>query len=127
MQFNTFVYDMDAAKAVSEPLHGFMIDSVRLVRRCNKPDRKGKLLFVHATFAVRLKPRESGSHDVSNFVFYSFHFNDASEFLKISTATAVGFAVMGLIGFFVRLVHIPVNSILLGMYTVLVSSIINPF
>ncbi|CDF35024.1 unnamed protein product [Chondrus crispus] len=67
---------MDAAKSVSEPLHGFMIDSVRLVRRCNKPDRK--------------------------------------EFIKISSATAIGFAVMGFIGFFVRLIHIPVNSILLG-------------
>lgn len=39
-----------------------------------------------------------------------------AEFLKISTATAIGFAVMGFIGFFVRLVHIPVNSILLGMF-----------
>lgn len=34
-------HEMDAAKSVSEPLHGFMVDSVRLVRRCNKPDRKG--------------------------------------------------------------------------------------
>ncbi|CAN8073050.1 unnamed protein product [Agarophyton chilense] len=67
---------MDAARSVSEPLHGFMIDSVRLVRRCNKPDRK--------------------------------------EFLKISQATLIGFAVMGFIGFFVRLIHIPINSILLG-------------
>jgi len=40
------------------------------------------------------------------------------EFMKISTATAIGFAVMGFIGFFVRLIHIPVNSILLGMYIV---------
>lgn len=37
--------EMDAAKTVSEPLHGFMIDSVRLVRRCSKPDRKGTLFF----------------------------------------------------------------------------------
>lgn len=72
---------MDAAKSVSEPLHGFFIESVRLVRRCNKPDRK--------------------------------------EFLKITTATAVGFAVMGFIGFFVRLIHIPVNSILLGTFACL--------
>jgi hypothetical protein len=32
---------MDAAKSVAEPLNGFMIESMRLVRRCNKPDRKG--------------------------------------------------------------------------------------
>lgn len=39
-----------------------------------------------------------------------------TEFMKISTATAIGFAVMGFIGFFVRLIHIPINSILLGSY-----------
>lgn len=33
---------MDAAKAVTEPLNGFVVDSVRLLRRCNKPDRKGE-------------------------------------------------------------------------------------
>lgn len=34
--------------------------------------------------------------------------------MKISTATAIGCAVMGFIGFFVRVVHIPINRILLG-------------
>lgn len=46
----------------------------------------------------------------------------ATEFMKISTATAIGFAVMGFIGFFVRLIHIPVNSILLGALKGLVFS-----
>jgi hypothetical protein len=32
---------MDAAKTFTKPLNSFMVDSVRLVRRCNKPDRKG--------------------------------------------------------------------------------------
>ncbi|GJQ11741.1 hypothetical protein GpartN1_g3532.t1 [Galdieria partita] len=39
---------------------------------------------------------------------------DRREFLKIAGATAVGFLVMGFIGFFVRLIHIPVNNILLS-------------
>lgn len=38
-----------------------------------------------------------------------------AEFTKIATATAIGFAVMGFIGYFVRLLHIPVNNILIGM------------
>lgn len=113
---------MDAAKAVSEPLHGFMVESVRLVRRCNKPDRKGKFLHVHMYLlfpydshktvkaVCRFWPTLSFLH-----LLYLSHHTACPEFLKISTATAVGFAVMGLIGFFVRLVHIPVNSILLGM------------
>jgi len=39
---------------------------------------------------------------------------DAKEFKKIAMATAVGFAVMGLVGYFVKLVHIPINNILVG-------------
>jgi hypothetical protein len=36
------------------------------------------------------------------------------EFLEISRAVAVGFLVMGFIGFAVKLVHIPINNILVG-------------
>jgi protein transport protein SEC61 subunit gamma-like protein len=39
---------------------------------------------------------------------------DKKEFLEIAKATAIGFAIMGSIGFFVKLVHIPVNGILVG-------------
>jgi len=60
----------------ASPIRDFVKDSVRLINRCTKPDRK--------------------------------------EFLKISTATAIGFAVMGVIGFVVRLIHIPINNILLS-------------
>lgn len=35
------------------------------------------------------------------------------EYTKIVTACAIGFAIMGLIGFFVKLVFIPINNILL--------------
>ena len=34
------------------------------------------------------------------------------EFNKIVMATAVGFALMGFIGFFVKLIHIPINNII---------------
>lgn len=39
---------------------------------------------------------------------------DKKKFVQIAKATAVGFAIMGLIGFFVKLVHIPINGILVG-------------
>ena len=39
---------------------------------------------------------------------------DKREFLKISQAVGVGFVVMGVIGYVVKLVHIPVNNILVG-------------
>ncbi|KAF2643396.1 secE/sec61-gamma protein [Massarina eburnea CBS 473.64] len=39
---------------------------------------------------------------------------DKREFIKISQAVGVGFVVMGVIGYIVKLVHIPVNNILVG-------------
>jgi len=67
---------MDALLMQLEPVREFAKDSVRLVKRCTKPDRK--------------------------------------EFTKIATATAIGFAIMGFIGFFVKLIHIPINNIIVG-------------
>jgi len=36
------------------------------------------------------------------------------EFSQICRAVAIGFAVMGFIGYFVKLIHIPINNILVG-------------
>ncbi|EEC51937.1 predicted protein [Phaeodactylum tricornutum CCAP 1055/1] len=59
-----------------EPLQQFAKDSMHLVKKCTKPDRK--------------------------------------EFTAIARATGVGFLIMGFIGFFVKLIHIPINNILVG-------------
>jgi len=39
---------------------------------------------------------------------------DRKEFQQIAIATSVGFLIMGFIGFFVKLVHIPINQIIVG-------------
>jgi len=39
---------------------------------------------------------------------------DRKEFLKTAAATLVGFGIMGFIGFFVKLIHIPINNIIVG-------------
>ncbi|KAG0637289.1 hypothetical protein HOY80DRAFT_973754 [Tuber brumale] len=39
---------------------------------------------------------------------------DKREFIKISQAVGIGFVIMGVIGFIVKLIHIPVNNILVG-------------
>lgn len=39
---------------------------------------------------------------------------DRKEFTQIAVATSVGFLIMGFIGFFVKLVHIPINQIIVG-------------
>ena len=67
---------MDQITQAVEPLKQFGKDSIRLVKRCTKPDRK--------------------------------------EFSKIAIATAIGFGLMGFIGFFVKLIHIPINNIIVG-------------
>jgi protein transport protein SEC61 subunit gamma-like protein len=36
------------------------------------------------------------------------------EFIRISQAIAIGFCIMGFIGFFVKLIHIPINNIIMG-------------
>ncbi|XP_021058905.1 protein transport protein Sec61 subunit gamma-like [Mus pahari] len=59
-----------------EPSRQFVKDSILLVKRCTKPNRK--------------------------------------ELQRTTLATAIGFAMMGFIGFFVKLIHIPINSITVG-------------
>eukprot|EP00616_Rhizochromulina_sp_CCMP1243_P010335 CAMPEP_0118966052 /NCGR_PEP_ID=MMETSP1173-20130426/3558_1 /TAXON_ID=1034831 /ORGANISM="Rhizochromulina marina cf, Strain CCMP1243" /LENGTH=68 /DNA_ID=CAMNT_0006914771 /DNA_START=32 /DNA_END=238 /DNA_ORIENTATION=- len=39
---------------------------------------------------------------------------DAEEFKKIAFATGMGMIVMGFVGFFVKLVHIPITGIIVG-------------
>eukprot|EP00588_Corethron_pennatum_P015602 CAMPEP_0194270148 /NCGR_PEP_ID=MMETSP0169-20130528/4193_1 /TAXON_ID=218684 /ORGANISM="Corethron pennatum, Strain L29A3" /LENGTH=72 /DNA_ID=CAMNT_0039012083 /DNA_START=96 /DNA_END=317 /DNA_ORIENTATION=+ len=39
---------------------------------------------------------------------------DRKEFTMVAKATGIGFFIMGFIGFFVKLVHIPINNILVG-------------
>ncbi|KAK9831727.1 hypothetical protein WJX74_007452 [Apatococcus lobatus] len=39
---------------------------------------------------------------------------DKKEYTKICTRTAVGFIVMGFIGFFVKLIFIPINQIIVS-------------
>ena len=63
-------------ETIIEHLRQFAKDSLHLVKKCTKPDRK--------------------------------------EFMSIARATLIGFAIMGFIGFFVKLVHIPINNILVG-------------
>jgi len=66
----------DINDLVLEPLKQFAKNSIHLVKKCTKPDRK--------------------------------------ELARIAGATSIGFLIMGFIGFFVKLIHIPINNILVG-------------
>ncbi|GAA5889717.1 hypothetical protein JCM8208_001110 [Rhodotorula glutinis] len=39
---------------------------------------------------------------------------DKKEYVQICRAVAIGFAMMGGIGYLVKLIHIPINNILVG-------------
>ena len=52
---------------------------------------------------------------VNHLIFFA-------EFQKIALATAIGFAIMGFIGFFVKLIHIPINNIIVQWHLFMVSS-----
>uniref|UniRef100_A0A251UF33 SecE/sec61-gamma protein transport protein n=1 Tax=Helianthus annuus TaxID=4232 RepID=A0A251UF33_HELAN len=42
------------------------------------------------------------------------HKPDRKEFSKVAVRTAIGFVVMGFVGFFVKLIFIPINNIIVG-------------
>nr|CBV76071.1 putative protein transport protein SEC61 gamma subunit [Polytomella sp. Pringsheim 198.80] len=67
---------MDLNEIVVKPLQDFGKNSIRLVKRCTKPDRK--------------------------------------EYFKVCSQTAIGFIVMGFIGFFVKLLFIPINQVIMS-------------
>ncbi|EPY77594.1 hypothetical protein CB1_001232017 [Camelus ferus] len=49
-----------------------------------------------------------------------------TKFQKIAMATAIGFAIMGFIGFFVKLIHIPINNIIVSRSFV-ITALLNSF
>ncbi|MQL73802.1 hypothetical protein Taro_006151 [Colocasia esculenta] len=95
---------MDSVDSVVDPLREFARDSIRLVKRCHKPDRKGE-----------------GSSSSSCLRLYSWFFHleqinvpYPTQFSKVAVRTAIGFVVMGFVGFFVKLIFIPINNIIVG-------------
>ncbi|KAF7002232.1 hypothetical protein CFC21_017739 [Triticum aestivum] len=75
---------MDAVDSMVDPLREYAKDSVRLVKCCHKPDRKDLTLIGRA------------------------------EFTKVAARTMIGFIIMGFVGFFVKLIFIPINNIIIG-------------
>jgi protein transport protein SEC61 subunit gamma-like protein len=70
--------------------------SRQFLNRCTKPDKKGNDTISQGSSAFTDAPERL-----------------ALEYLAICRAVAIGFAVMGFIGYFVKLIHIPVRLSLL--------------
>ncbi|KAE8797641.1 Protein transport protein Sec61 subunit gamma [Hordeum vulgare] len=92
---------MDAVDYVVEPLREFAKDIVRLVKRCHKPDRKGKDQRARALPSFSDPVRFPLSPDLTLI--------RRAEFTKVVARTTVGF-----VDFFVNLIFIPINNIIVG-------------
>eukprot|EP00962_Isochrysis_galbana_P001030 scaffold270_cov121-Isochrysis_galbana.AAC.20 len=135
----------EAIDYVKKPAIDFIKDSWRLVKRCTKPDRNGApllrplhghtgqidlgVLHVPALRVVCAAPPWTGGAPLlhqrcCSALRFLRDFTERAhpppacphaEFSKIAQATSVGFFIMGFIGFFVKLIFIPINNIIVGM------------
>ena len=72
-----------------------------------KPHPIEDLPSITLTSRVTLDPTQEASANTSVLA-------DRREFIKISQAVGMGFLIMGAIGYVIKLIHIPVNNILVG-------------
>uniref|UniRef100_A0A8C3B7D3 SEC61 translocon subunit gamma n=1 Tax=Cairina moschata TaxID=8855 RepID=A0A8C3B7D3_CAIMO len=108
---------MDQVMQFVEPSRQFVKDSIRLVKRCTKPDRKVTPFEVNQqeiSFIVRLAGVLLAAAHHAPLHGSHLKIIGPTKFQKIAMATAIGFAIMGFIGFFVKLIHIPINNIIVG-------------
>lgn len=73
---------------------------VQFVNRCTKPSREGQLLLSRAKFSNLTAKKDQVR--LTRGVVLIF-----AEYVQLCKAVAIGFAVMGFIGYFVKLIHIP--------------------
>lgn len=117
---------METVQEYVKPVREFAKDSMRLVKRCTKPDLKGMFSWRKGTLLNRSSREQRKINCIAfyfvtvffdlvhqhNLIYFTFLLLILIEFQKIALATAVGFAIMGFIGFFVKLIHIPINNII---------------
>lgn len=119
----------NAFATVIAPAKRFAKDSMHFLNRCTKPDAKSTLIWgvaghsgKRASRCARPCPCRSGGelHGEQRIIVlccfrllrpssfpFSLPYASLAEYKEIAIATSLGFAIMGLIGFFVKLIHIP--------------------
>lgn len=68
-----------------------IFSNLQFMNRCTKPDKKG-------------------ASEVT-FMRKACSYSSSAEFMQICRAVGLGFVVMGFIGYFVKLIHIPINHV----------------
>ena len=105
----------DVQAMIITPMTKFAKDSIHLVRMCTKPDAKGASRAGAAAWLRGPPPRRDLHHHTLTARPRPLRSSALAEFKKVVIATGIGFLIMGFIGFFVKLIHIPINQIILGM------------
>lgn len=101
---------MDALMDPVSSLRTFSSKSAMFIRKCTKPNRYVyHRKEVGRPFSPPLPPSVAYFSHEGNL--YRDAFIHRKEFNMIASKTAIGFAMMGFIGFLVKLIFIPVNQV----------------
>ncbi|KKP03710.1 protein transporter Sec61 subunit gamma [Trichoderma harzianum] len=96
----------DQVEEILEVPREFFKDGVQFINRCQKRTH----LSHHVSLALPLHLRRPKLTRSCLSLFLA----DQKEFLKLCQAVGIGFGVMGAVGFIVKLIHIPLNGLLVG-------------
>ena len=99
----------DKNKSIAQQIQEFSNDSVVFFNKCAKPDKNGKF-----------QSPQILSWDINAFdTKFCANWSDCLfvEYMKILQACAMGFIVIGFIGYIIKLVFIPINNIILGAWS----------
>ena len=101
----------DAIQDLADIPKDFFKDGTAFLNRCTKRTSLLSKLPSHSLAPLT-------THSLSPFAFPQLTKPpspaDRREFIKISQAVGMGFLIMGAIGYVIKLIHIPVNNILVG-------------
>ncbi|MEQ2162792.1 hypothetical protein GOODEAATRI_023461, partial [Goodea atripinnis] len=108
----------DAMKAYGQSKLANVLFARSLAKRLQGGDVNNNLYKVKEEHVPRMRCvslRQLGFFLLAVFKLRGHHysfFERTGRKQKIAMATAIGFAIMGFIGFFVKLIHIPINNII---------------
>lgn len=108
----------DAVEAsILEPATKFVQEARDLLKDCKNPQQQGALpvsailavgtmrVFAHAKLGCRISI-DMASFSISQPIF--------ADYLKTAMITGIGFIALGVAGYLIKLVHIPINNLLVG-------------
>lgn len=109
----------DAVEAsILEPATKFVQEARDLLKDCKNPQQQGAFAsfsYAHLVHDVRfLCIRCLGRRVRSDVASFSISQLNFADYLKTAMITGIGFIALGVAGYLIKLVHIPINNLLVG-------------